>query len=73
MDRPLPFKCVIYDTEPQFVSNPYTGEKCLLRPDALAVYDTIKGSELIKDYATVQKGLDWFMEHEPLAYIILLD
>ena len=73
MDRTLPFKCQILDTESEFVTNPYTGEKCLLRPDSLAVYDTIKGSEMIKDYATVRKGLDWFMEHEPLAYAILLD
>jgi len=73
MDRQLPFKCQILDTEPEFVTNPYSGEKCLLRPDSLAVYDTIKGSELIKDYATMQKGLDWFKEHEPLAYLILLD
>jgi len=73
MNRPLPFKCEIYDTEPQFVSNPFTGEKCLLAPDSIAVYDTIKGSELIEDYETVRKGLDWFMDNEPKAYMILLD
>ena len=72
-ERALPFECAILDKEPQLVANPYTGDEVLLKPDAIAVYDTIKGCEMIKDYATVRKGLDWFMEHEPLAYTILLD
>ena len=72
-ERQLPFPCQIIDKEPEFVTNPFSGEKCLLKPDALAVYDTIKGSELIKDYATVRKGLDWFMSNNASAYMVLLD
>ena len=72
-ERALPFKCEILDKEPQVVENPFSGDACLLNPDALAVYDTIKGSEMFKDWDTVRKGLDWFKEHEPKAYMILLD
>ena len=45
-ERALPFKCEILDKEPQVVKNPYSGDEVLLQPDALAVYDTIKGCEL---------------------------
>ena len=72
-ERALPFKCEILDKAPQVVKNPFSGDECLLNPDALAVYDTIKGSELFEDWDTVRKGLDWFKEHEPEAYMILLD
>lgn len=72
-ERELPFECAILDKEPQLVANPYTQEEVLLKPDAIAVYDCIKGSELIKDWETVQKGLDWFREHEIPAYYVLLD
>ena len=72
-ERALPFKCEILDKEPQVVKNPFSGDECLLNPDALAVYDTIKGSEMFKDWDTVRKVLDWFKEHEPKAYMILLD
>tara|TARA_R110000744_G_scaffold5660_2_gene20096 strand:- start:25 stop:261 length:237 start_codon:yes stop_codon:yes gene_type:complete len=71
--RALPFECAILDKEPQLVANPYTGDEVLLKPDAIAVYDCIKGSELVKDWETVQKGLDWFREHECKAYYVLLD
>ena len=72
-ERELPFKCDILDKEPQVVKNSYNGEECLLEPDAIAVYDTIKGSEMFKDWDTVQKGLDWFRKYEPKAYMVLLD
>jgi len=72
-ERALPFECAILDKEPQLVANPYTGDEVLLKPDAIAVYDCIKGSELVKDWETVRKGLDWFMEHESKAYHVLLD
>lgn len=71
--RTLPFNCKVLDKEPIEVANPYSGEKVTLAPDALAVYDTIKGAELFKQYDLVQKGLDWFKEHEPEAYMVLLD
>jgi hypothetical protein len=55
----LPFLCTIYDTEPVFVKNPFSGEGCLLSPEAVAVYDTIKGCELVTTlrFAKVSIGL----------------
>ena len=71
--RKLPFDCKILDKEPVEVANPYLGETCTLEPDAIAVYDTIKGAELFEQYDLVRKGLDWFKKHEPKAYMVLLD
>ena len=42
----LPFDCTIYDAEPQSVTNPFSGDSCMLSPEAIAVYDTIKGAEM---------------------------
>jgi hypothetical protein len=69
----LPFKCMILDKEPVRVSNPFSGESCMLTPEAVAVYDTIKGCEMVGDYKTVRKGLDWFAEYFPSEYMTLLD
>jgi len=71
--RKLPFDCKILDKEPKEVANPYSGETCMLEPDAIAVYDTIKGAELFEQYDLVRKGLDWFIDNEPKAYMVLLD
>ena len=72
-DRKLPFKCMILDDAPVEVQNPFSGESCFLEPDAVAVYDTIKGCELIGDYTMVQKGLAWFAKYFPREYMVLLD
>jgi hypothetical protein len=69
----LPFECIIYDTEPVEVKNRFSGEPCMLEPAAVAVYDTLMGAEMMGDYKTVRKGLDWFRKHYPTEYIILLD
>jgi hypothetical protein len=69
----LPFDCVILDTEPVEVRNRFSGDSCMLTPEAVAVYDTIMGSEFIGDYKKVRKGLDWFRKHYPKEYMILLD
>ena len=55
------------------VKNPYTGAGVTLQPDAVAVYDLLKGSELLEDYDSVRIGLDWFKVNEPDAYMVLLD
>ena len=68
----LPFACQLY-SDGREVENPFSGEKCYLTADALSVYDVIKGSEALEDYATVRKGLDWFMEHYSKEYMTLLD
>ena len=59
-ERPLPFDCIV-GTEKEVVQNPYSGESCELEPDAVAVYDTIKGAELMEEFKIVRKGLDWFL------------
>jgi len=69
----LPFPVSIYDAEPQEISNPYTGESCMLTPAAIAVYDTIRGAEMVGLFEVVRKGLDWFRQHYAKEYMILLD
>jgi|TARA_B100001094_G_C17845907_1_gene630242 hypothetical protein len=69
----LPFDCKILDQGPVEVANPFSGEKVTLQPEAVAVYDTIKGAEMLGEYDTVEKGIDWFIEHYPKEYGVLLD
>ena len=53
----------------------------MLEPDAVAVYDSIKGAEYLADpnngddpkWETVRKGITWFQKHYPKEYFILLD
>lgn len=69
----LPFDCLILDTEPVLVKNPFSGESVMLTPEAVAVYDTIQGCEMTGNYKMIRKGLDWFRKHYPAEYMILLD
>ena len=69
----MPFDCVIMDKESKEISNPYTGEKALLTPEAIAVYDTIKGAEMMGQYETMEKGIAWFQANYPKEYFVLLD
>ena len=69
----LPFKAVILDKEPVEVKNPYTGDAVMLTPEAVAVYDVIKGAEMFEDYKLVRKGLDWFIKNYPKEYGVLLE
>jgi hypothetical protein len=71
--RELPKNVVVVDTEPVWVKNPYSGDGVMLEPDAVAVYDYVKGCEMLRDYDGVRKGCNWFMENEPEAYMVLLD
>ena len=72
-NRKLPFDCLILDAEPVLVKNPFSGESCMLDPQAVAVYDSIMGANMIGDYKTVRLGLDWFRKHFPAEYMVLLD
>ena len=73
----LPFKIMLSDPKSKFameqVKNPFNGESCELPRYAVAVYDTIKGAELLEDYDTMQKGLDWFSRNFTKQYYVLLD
>ena len=69
----LPFACQLY-SDGREVENPFSGEKCYLTADALSVYDVIKGSEALGKYdKAFYDGLDWFKEHYPKEYMVLLD
>ena len=69
----MPFDCVIMDKESKEIANPYTGQKALLTPEAIAVYDTIKGAEMLGKYETMETGIAWFQTNYPKEYFILLD
>ena len=64
---------MILDTEPVLVENFFSGETVMLTPDEVAVYDYLKGCELVGDFRMLRKALDWFREHNAEAYMILLD
>ena len=68
-----PFEVEIMDKEPVEVANPYTGQKVMLEPIAVAVYDCIKGAEYMENAEMMQKGMDWFAKHYPNEYMVLLD
>jgi hypothetical protein len=65
------------------VRNPFSGETCLLNAAELSMYDLIKGAEMVlhMDVAFDQeecieimnKGRDWFLANNPVAYMTLLD
>ena len=79
-----PFPVEIIDTKPVKVVNQFSGQSVMLEPVALAVYDCIKGAELLASqsniddgghplWQTVRDGLDWFREHYAKEYMVLLD
>ena len=55
------------------IENPFSGEKATVPGYSAAVYDVIKGAESLQDYASVQKGCDWFSRQFPKQYMVLLD
>ncbi|HBC87087.1 MAG TPA: hypothetical protein DCZ94_09050 [Lentisphaeria bacterium] len=60
-------------TENEVVTNPYSGKSVELCPEAVALYDLIKGAEMIGDYENVETGLAIFSRNWPDAYMVLLD
>ena len=75
-----PFPVEIIDVKPVEVANPYSGQKVTLQPTAIAVYECIKGAEMMADadfddkhLDTVRKGIEWFQMHYPKEYMVLLD
>jgi hypothetical protein len=64
---------MILDTEPVLVENPFSGDSIMLTPDEVAVYDYLKGCELIGDYKNLRKAIDWFIDNNADAYMTLLD
>ena len=88
-DTELPkwFDAVVYK-EGDLVTNPFSGQQAILTPNELAMHNFIKGCEYtisvtfnddilnpeVSKLATaMQRGLSWFRDANPRAYMILLD
>ena len=71
----LPFEVGLSDdpTATDTVANRFSGETVVLPQFAIAVYDTITGAELLEQWNTVRKGLDWFRKHFAKEYMVILD
>ena len=69
----LPFDDLIVGDKSEKITNQFSGESVELKPEAVAVYDLIKGAEMLGLWETMNKGLDWFAENYPKEYMILLD
>ena len=71
----LPFQVSLPEnpTVEEEVSNRFNGEKVKLPAFAVAVYDVIMGSEMLKQWDDHRKGLDWFIKYFPKEYMVLLD
>ena len=77
---PKPFDSCFFGSNPlkemtihNRFNDEYHQQSATLPAFAVAVYDTIIGSEMSEDYDTMQKGLTWFQKHFPKAYMQLLD
>ena len=55
------------------VANRFNGESVMLPRFAVAIYDVIMGSEMLRDDKTMRKGLDFFIKYFPKQYMVLLD
>jgi hypothetical protein len=69
----LPYKDIFVGTESEMITNPFSGESVMLAPEEVAVYDTLKGCEIFGDYDGLRKGINWFIENNAEAYMVLLD
>ena len=69
----VPFNCAIYKDKEVKIQNRFGGEECTLPGYAASVYDTIIGAEQFGAYDIVRAGLDWFRQHFPKQYMVVLD
>ena len=77
---PKPFDQCFFGSNPQkemTIHNRFNDEhhqqSAKLPAFAVAIYDTIIGSEMSEDYKTMQKGLTWFQKNFIKQYYTLLD
>ena len=75
------FKGELYE-EGATVRNRFSGEECELNAMELSMYDFVMGSTIVlemaggykhTDVSLLRKGLDWFRQNNPSAYMTLLD
>ena len=55
------------------VDNRFGGASCELPWFAVAIYDMIMGAERLNQWEDHRQGLDWFIDHFPNEYMVLLD
>ena len=72
-DIVLPFDCSVYQDKEVEIANRFTGEKTKMPGYAASVYDTIIGAEQFGAYEIVRAGIDWFRQHFPKQYMVVLD
>ena len=59
--------------ENETIENPYSGDSINLNPTEVAVYDYLKGCEMLGNVKHLRMCIDWFVENNPKAYSVLLD
>ena len=67
------FPGIQIDRKSEKVTNKLSGDSVWLPPEAVAVYDVIIGAEMCGIHEPMRRGLDWFIEYYPDAYMKLLD
>ncbi len=72
-DITMPFNCSVYEDKVVKIANRFTGEETEMPGYAASVYDTIIGAERFEAYEIVRAGLDWFRQHFPKQYMVVLD
>lgn len=55
------------------ITNPFSGDSAFLEPEAVAIYDLVKGAEALGNYTLMQKALSYFSKNWPDEYFTLLD
>ena len=82
-EQPIPkwFNGQIYD-KGAVVQNRFGGEEIELNNVELSMYDFVMGASIVvemglfntpKHVQDLRKGLDWFRQYNPEAYMVLLD
>ena len=69
----VPFDCSIYPEKEVKIANRFSGQECTMPCFAAAVYDVIIGAEMLGEWQTVRKGLDWFKRNFTEQYMVVLD
>ena len=72
-DITMPFNCSVYQDKTVKIANRFTGEEPEMPGYAASVYATIIGAERFEAYDIVRAGLDWFRQHFPKQYMVVLD
>jgi|TARA_R100000995_G_scaffold35084_4_gene15938 hypothetical protein len=65
-------KIKIYD-EGAVVQNRFGGASIELNALELSIYDYLMGCESMEDWKGLRVGLDWFIQNNSDAYMVLLD